>query len=248
MRLCAGPDTVYDIRGDSPQLDANMTVALHAWREETITPIRNGLYANVIVNGDSRRPNVSITFDDSPDENNTDQILDVLKHYGVKAAFFMIGQPMQENNATVVKRAVQEGHLVLNHSFTHPHLTDRTPEEIVRELNATSERIFELTGNYPHLMRPPYGAVSTAVVDAINAQGFTSVLWSLDSLDWAIRDKDEIIRNVLGNVRPGDIILMHGSRSNHATVEALPEIIEGLRNKGYTFVSLDEMVSRVPYR
>lgn len=239
--LLADSPTVYDIRGTSPLLDANLTLFLDRWRQDTITPVQNGTYTNVIVNGSTDTKSVALTFDDSPDENNTAQILDILKCYGVKASFFMIGSPMVDANATVVRRAADEGHLVLNHSFTHSRLTALSSEQIVQELRDTSQRIADITGTYPRFFRPPYGSIDHNVVNTVNAAGFTTVLWSLDSLDWAIQEKNGIVDNVVSNVRNGDIILMHSGRSNYATIEALGEIIEKLRNMGYRFMNLDDM-------
>jgi len=246
--LFATVPIIYDIHGSSPALDANMTQFLNQWRTDTITPIQEGNYTNVIVNGDTTQKTVSLTFDDSPDENNTDKVLDILKHYDVKASFFMIGDPMNDENATAVTRASNEGHLVLNHSFNHPRLTRLTSEEVIHELNATSERIQHLTGKYPLLMRPPYGSINQTTLDAINMYGFTTVLWSLDSLDWALKDKNAIIENVITNVRNGDIILMHSGRANNSSVEALPEIIEKLTQMGYSFLPLETMVNIKAYK
>lgn len=240
--------TIYDIRGASPKLDANLTRFLDAWRTDTITPIQNGTYSNVIVNGNPDRKTIALTFDDSPDENVTNEVLDVLQEHNVKATFFMIGSPMADLNATAVQRASGEGHLVLNHSFTHPRLTKLSDEEVFQELNASSSRIEELTGRYPLLIRPPYGSIDASVVQTINSRGFTAVLWSLDSLDWAIKEKDPIIENVLTHIRPGDIVLMHSGRSNHPTAEALPEIIQKLQQEGYSFVTLSELLGIAAYR
>lgn len=246
--LFADTNGIYDIRGASPLLDENLTVFLDAWRHDTITPIQGGNYTNVRVNGQPDAKTVALTFDDSPDENNTDKVLDILKRFNVKASFFMIGQPMEDVNATIVTRASNEGHLVLNHSFTHPRLSTLPPKELIHELTATSERIYELTGKYPLLMRPPYGSINQATVDAINAQGYTAILWSLDSLDWALKDKNAIVENVLTHVRNGDIILMHSSRANQSSVEALSDIIEKLRDRGYTFLTLDTLLGIKAYR
>ena len=246
--LFATVPIIYDIHGSSPALDANMTQFLNQWRTDTITPVQEGNYTNVLVNGDTTKKTLSLTFDDSPDENNTNSVLDILKHYGVKASFFMIGEPMNDVNATAVTRASNEGHLVLNHSFTHPRLTRLTSEEVIGELNATSERIQSLTGNYPLLMRPPYGSINQTTLDTINTHGFTTVLWSLDSLDWALNDKNAIIENVITNVRNGDIILMHSGRANNSSVEALPEIIEKLTQMGYTFLTLETMLGIKAYK
>lgn len=118
LTLLADSLIIYDIRGASPLLDANMSQFLDNWRTKTITPVKSGEYPNVIVNGDTTKKNISLTFDDSPDENNTAHLLDILKTHHVKAAFFMIGTTMKDTNITIVKRASDEGHLVLNHSFT----------------------------------------------------------------------------------------------------------------------------------
>lgn len=246
--LFADTPAVYDIRGSSPKLDANLTQFLALWRNETVTPIQNGTYCKVCVNGNPDQKKIALTFDDSPDENVTNEVLDVLQQTKVKASFFMIGAPMENLNISSVKRASNEGHLVLNHSYNHPHFTQLSDEAVAQELNASSTKIEELTGHYPLLVRPPYGSINQSVVNTINAQGFTSVLWSLDSLDWAVKEKDAIIENVLANIRPGDIILMHSGQSNHATAEALPEIIAKLKDGGYTFVTVAELLGISPYR
>lgn len=244
----SGSADEYEIRGHSPQLDVNLSSALLQWREETLRPIREGNYTNIILHGPSGNRQLALTFDDSPDENVTAQVLDILKSYNIKAAFFMIAAPMEEDNETLTKRADEEGHLVLNHTYTHARLTSLSPTEIAKELHAASGKISTITGRYPVLMRPPYGSINPLVVESINTQGFTTVLWSLDSLDWAIKDKDEITRVVTETAQDGDIILLHSGRSNHATALALPQIIDFLRAKGYRFVRLDEMLGVRPYR
>lgn len=246
--LLADSLPIYDIRGASAQLDENLSGFLEKWRFETATPVQNGTYRNVVLNGAPGTKTLALTFDDSPDENVTALVLDLLARYEVKASFFMIGSPMVECNATVVRRTYREGHLILNHSFTHPRLTALSTDQIAQELDEAAQRIHHITEHYPLLVRPPYGSLDPHVVETINAMGFTTVLWSLDSLDWAIREKNAIVANVTANVRDGDIILMHSGRSNHATVEALGEIIETLRARGYRFVRLDEMLGVSAYR
>ncbi len=241
-------DTIYDIRGESPLLDTNLSHFLDNWRSETITPIREGRFQNIYVNGDTHQKKVALTFDDSPDENTTGRVLDVLQKNNVKAAFFMIASPMEEINATVVKRACDEGHLVLNHTLNHPHLSAIGNDAIRLEIDATSSRIEQICGVYPIMMRPPYGAIEERVMNVLNHQGFSTILWSLDSLDWAIKEPHAIIENVLSSVRPGDIILMHSSRSNGATADALDEIIRKLRGMGYEFVTLEELLGIKAYR
>lgn len=249
IALFGANDPLFEIRGESPQLDANLTQFLEKWRDETTLPIAEGNYTNIYLHGETEKgKTVALTFDDSPDENNTEKILDILKHYGIKASFFMIASSMEEINATVTKRAFDEEHLILNHSFTHPHFTALSSDQIIQELNAASERIETIIGRYPLLFRPPYGAINRQVLETINAQGYTSLLWSLDSLDWALKDKDAILTNVTAHIHPGDILLMHSSRANMASVEALPKIIETLQSQGYTFQRLDKMLGIQGYR
>lgn len=249
IALLSGCVSHYEIRGDSPYLDTNLTHFLHQWRNTTTAPITKGNYTHIYLSANSYQDKkLALTFDDSPDENNTGKILDILKHYNITANFFMIGSTMTDYNATVTKRAFDEGHLVLNHSFNHPHFTKIDPEKIIYELNATSKRIENITGKYPLLFRPPYGSINQNVMDTINTQGYTTILWSLDSLDWALKDKDAITKNVINHVHNGDIILMHSGLSNHASVEALPQIIEKLQNQGYLFVRLDDMLAIKAYR
>lgn len=245
LTLLADSPIIYDIRGASPLLDANMSQFLENWRTKTITPVKSLEYPNVIVNGDTTKKSISLTFDDSPDENNTAQILDILKTQHIKAAFFMIGNTMKDTNISVVKRASDEGHLVLNHSFTHPRLSNLDENGIITQLDQAAARIESITGHYPILYRPPYGSINSLVVKSVNAQGFTTVLWSLDSLDWTLKDPDAIIDNVLCNIRNGDIILMHRTP---ASVGALAPIIEKLSERGYTFVRLDEFLGMRAYR
>ncbi|HQS65725.1 MAG TPA: polysaccharide deacetylase family protein [Sulfuricurvum sp.] len=237
--------TIYDIRGNSFLLDANMTLFLGNWRTATVTPIQHGTYKNVIVNGDTDVKSVTLTFDDAPDENNTYKLLDILKEHNVKAAFFMIGGTMKDDNVTVVKLTHDMGHLVLSHSFNHPRMTDLSASDMRLQLTRTAQRIESITGKYPVLFRPPYGSINAEVVDVINEHEMTTVLWSLDSLDWTLKDPEAVIQNVTSNVRNGDIILMH---RNAVSVAALPKIIENLKAQGYAFVQLDNMIGIKPYR
>lgn len=238
-------DTIYNIQGSSKLLDANMTQFLDKWRTDTITPVQNGTYKNVYVNGNTTKKIVALTFDDAPDENNTRNILDILKKHDVKASFFMIGATMNDENSTVVKRSFNEGHLVLNHSFNHPRFTNLDENSTLLQLDRTSTQIKTLTGSYPLLFRPPYGSINQNVVDTVNASGSSIILWSLDSLDWTLKDPFAVANNVVSNVRNGDIILMH---RNPTSVASLEMLIETLRAIGYTFATVDEMLGLKAYK
>ncbi len=243
--LFATTHEIYDIRGSSPLLDANMSQFLDKWRTETITPVKNGTYKNVYVNGDTNKKIIALTFDDAPDENNTRKILDILKKNDVKASFFMIGATMNDDNATVVKRAYDEGNLVLSHSFNHPRFTTLDENTTYFQLDRVATQIKSITGSYPLLFRPPYGSINQNVVDTINTSGSSIVLWSLDSLDWTLKDPFAVANNVISNVRNGDIILMH---RNPTSVASLEMIIETLHSIGYTFTTLDKMLNLKSYK
>ncbi|HEX5711441.1 MAG TPA: polysaccharide deacetylase family protein [Sulfuricurvum sp.] len=243
--LLAEINGMYDIKGSSKLLDANMTQFLEKWRHDTITPVQNGTYKNVYVNGDTSKKTVALSFDDAPDENNTHKILDILKKHHVKASFFMIASTMNDDNISAVKRSYDEGHLVLSHSFDHPRFTNLNETQIITQLDNASTKIHTLTGSYPLLFRPPYGSINRQVVDTINASGSTTILWSLDSLDWTLKDPYAVANNVVSNIRNGDIILMH---RNATSVASLDMVLETLLSIGYTFTTLDEMLGLKAYR
>lgn len=241
----AQSDSNNKIRGNSWFLDANMTLFLGQWGTNTVTPVQQGIYRNVITNGDTAVKNISLTFDDAPDEINTGKLIDILKENDIKASFFMIGENIKDGNIAIVKRTYDEGNLVLSHSFDHPRMTDLNASSMDSQLNHAAERIEAITGSYPMLFRPPYGSINPLVVDTTNEHKMTTVLWSLDSLDWTLKDPDAITHLVTTNIHKGDIILMH---CNQATVASLPKIIKILKEQGYTFVKLDDMLGVKAYR
>lgn len=245
LSLLAHPNSKENIRGNSWFMDVNQTLFLGQWGTNTVNPIAYGTYKNVITHGDGTHKNITLTFDDAPDEVNTPKLLDILKTNDVKASFFMIGENMRGSNIVLVKRAYDEGHLVLNHSFSHPRMTDLNATGMSAQLDRTSRRIEEITGKYPLLFRPPYGAINPLVVDVTNEHNMTTILWSMDSLDWGIDDPKPIVQIVSSKIQSGDIIMMH---CNSSSVGALPAIIKNLKEQGYTFVSLDEMLKLKAYR
>jgi len=245
FQSCLFADSIYNIQGSSKLLDANMSQFLDKWRIDTITPVQNGIYKNVFVNGDTSKKIVALTFDDAPDENNTPKILDILKKHDVKASFFMIGATMNDENITAVKRSFDEGHLVLSHSFNHPRFTNLDKNGTLSQLDQAATRIEAITGSYPLLFRPPYGSINSQVVDTINTSGNSIILWSLDSLDWTLKDPTAVVNNVITNVRNGDIILMHRNQTSVASLEIL---IETLGAIGYSFITLDKMLGLKAYR
>lgn len=179
---------------------------------------------------DSRKL-VSLTFDDGPNPLYTQQVLDILAQYDVKATFFLLGQEVVRH-PELAKKIVEEGHTVANHSFGHPNLADISDEEVLREINQTQAAIFDATGVTSTMYRMPYGAGGARVVNMFPE--LESVIWNVDSEDWISDDAYLIYDNVLENMLPHTVILMHDK--HQSTVDSLELIIPDLLNQGYEFV------------
>ncbi len=198
----------------------------------------------VVYHGRANQPKVALTFDDGPDPTYTPQILKLLEQYNVQATFFAIGEHVQ-TYPQLVRQEYEEGHIVGNHSWTHPHLPEESCDRIENELRRTSNVIERATGTKPTLFRPPYGQVNGKVLKQSWQQGMTTILWSVDTLDWDQPSStvDGIVNRALSEVRNGSIVLMHdGGDNSSSTVAALPAIIMKLQARGYQFVTVQQMV------
>ena len=196
------------------------------------------------LSADIERKEIALTFDDGPDRVNTPQILDILKDKEVKATFFLLGKNV-EQFPELTKRIKEEGHQLANHSWTHPNFEELDNEQILnQELKPTSEIIEELTGRYPRTVRPPFGTIRDDTIEFLGERDWSIVNWSVDSFDWHLQQEEpeEIIAEVTNNHHPGGIILMHDGEINKITVQALPEIIEDLKNKQYEFKTVNQLL------
>lgn len=188
---------------------------------------------------------VALTFDDVPDPRFTPQVLDELKKQGVKATFFVVGSRAKKH-PELLRRIHREGHIIGNHSFSHPLFKNRSVEQFQNEIQRTEKIIQRIIGYKPKLIRPPYGEINEAQVKWAKQHGYKIVNWNVDSLDWKGLDKETVTQNVLSAVVPGSIVLQHAGGGVGSTlegsVEAIPEIIQSLRSKGYHFVTLPELL------
>jgi len=200
----------------------------------------------VINNVKTDHPMAALTFDDGPDDKYTPRILDILKKEDVKGTFFVVGQQAKQH-PQMMKRIVEEGHVVGNHSWDHPDLAKAATDKIQSEIMSTDDEIKQLTGAVPTLFRAPYGAVSPQLALEAAESGHELIGWSVDTLDWDGKSVAQILTNVKKEVRPGSIILQHfagGKKGNlNNTVEALPQIIAYLKQKGYTLVTVPELIA-----
>ncbi len=202
---------------------------------------------NIILNGSRKKKVVALTFDDGPHHEYTPKILDILAEEDVKATFFVIGQNI-ESGKELLKRTVAEGHTVANHTWTHPLLSDLASSAIKKELQRTKEKIHEVTGKNVMLLRPPYGGI-TGKTKVVKKEGYAIINWDVDTNDWRPgRTSSEIVQAVKNTVQSGSIILMHdGGGKRDATVKALPRMIKYLKEEGYEFVTVDQLLEVRPY-
>ena len=187
-----------------------------------------------------RGKRIALTYDDGP-AADTPAFVDELHRLGVPATFFMIGRQVQAEPA-LARRVLAAGDAIGNHSWDHANLGAGGPaatDELVR----TNAAIRRATGFTPCLFRPPYRATGADLVARVRAQGMTSVLWSVDPADWATPGTGVIVGRVLAQTGPGAIILDHDGGGNRSqTLAAIPQMVAALRARGYTFVTVPELL------
>lgn len=181
-------------------------------------------------------PEVALTFDDGPSPKYTPLLLDGLKERNVRATFFLLGKNVKENQE-LVQRMQAEGHLLGNHTYNHVQL-NKIPETTARqEILKTNNEIYEATGKYPEYMRPPYGAWKKNMELCVE---MLPVFWDIDTLDWKSQNVDAILKAAGEEPEDGSIILMHDEYQT--SVEASLLLIDRLKEKGYEFVTVDELI------
>lgn len=183
---------------------------------------------------------IALTFDDGPWPKTTQQILDILKESNIKATFFWVGQALK-NHPEIGKQVAMDGHVIANHTWNHRY-GGMSHSEVVDEIESTDELMVELTGMKTPIFRPPGGVENNGLVDYVTSKGYVNVMWSSDSRDW-YASSDQIRRYVLNTARSGRIVLMHDGGGNRTpTVQALPGIIDELKQQGYKFVTIPELL------
>ncbi len=185
---------------------------------------------------------VALTFDDGPHKLYTAQILDILAEYGVKATFFIVGKNC-EKYPELVKREIDDGHEVGNHTYSHPDIGTLDESGLVHEVLAAEETLQGLREYKPKLFRPPAGKYNAAIDRIIAKLNYTAVLWNVDTQDWKAPATEKITARVFKNVKPGNIILMHDYVVGKShTPESLRVILPQLIEQGYRFVTMSELI------
>src|SRR6266702_3024811 len=195
-----------------------------------------------LFNGNTHLPEIALTFDDGPNPYYSPQILAILQHYGVKATFFDVGYLVADYPNTV-RQEYNQGNIVGNHSWSHPEMTLLSAQAILSQLTSTTRAIQAVIGVRPTFFRPPYGALNSIVLAQAKYLGYTTVMWDGSAEDWIVPGVSVIANRILSYAHNGAILLLHDGGGNRAqTVAALPIIITTLKNRGFKFVTIQQLV------
>jgi peptidoglycan-N-acetylglucosamine deacetylase len=194
---------------------------------------------NPEINLAPRHPWVALTFDDGPHPVMTERLLNVLKDEGVPATFFVVGK-MAVRYPGIVREIARQGHEVANHTFSHPNIAHLDKKTLLTELDQTRAVIQKLTGRDTLLYRPPGGNYSRQSLKVASQAGYHMILWTVLTKDVNGASVPTMKRHILNSVSDGAIVLMHSGMPN--TVEMLPDVIEDLRQQGYHFVTVSELL------
>ena len=179
---------------------------------------------------------VALTFDDGPRRGTTTRLLDGLRERGANATFFLVGERLA-GNEDLVLRMQAEGHQVGTHTWSHIRLDGTAPATQLRDIQAAQNAVCKLLDTDSCWLRPPYGLIDPAVRIGVTVP---MVHWSVDPRDWESRDTAMVVRSVLKDVQPGDIILLHDIYPS--SVEAALQIVDALEAEGYWFVTVEELL------
>ena len=183
---------------------------------------------------------VALSFDDGP-ALFTENILDTLKQNDAQASFFCIGKNIAGKEQTLL-RINNEGHSIGNHSYSHAFWFDMWgPQRMMADMRKMDNEVKAVTGLKPLLFRPPYGVINPALASAIKWDKYTPIGWNIRSFDTRIKDKQKLTSRIIGQLKPGSIILLHDSMEITAAV--LPELITMIKSNGYKIVRLDKMLN-----
>jgi peptidoglycan/xylan/chitin deacetylase (PgdA/CDA1 family) len=196
---------------------------------------------------------LALTYDDGPNDPHTLRLLEVLARHNVRATFFLIGRFVQQR-PDIARELVKAGHVVGNHTFTHPWLILKSPSCVRRELESCERALADAIGEPSRLFRPPFGGRRPAVLRITKQMGLEPIMWNVTGYDWNAPSVEHIERKVISRVRGGDVILLHdgGHRAfgtdRSYTVAATDRLISRHKSEGYEFVTIPEMRKAVVAR
>lgn len=206
--------------------------ARHEWEAE------RGIKFAKLVRGNDKLKQLALTFDDGPHPSFTPQLLEVLRRENVRATFFVVGK-MVDRNPQLVQAEVAGGHEVANHTYNHRRLPTLSDADIEKELRGGALAIQRAVKSPTRLYRPPGGEYDADVINVTRRLGYCMVLWTDDPGDYANPGSKTIVERALRTVGNGGILLLHDGVKE--TLGILPDLIRGLKARGYTFVTCSEM-------
>jgi len=187
---------------------------------------------------------IALTFDISWGDKRAEPILQVLENKGVKNATFFLSSPWSKSHPDIVEHIKKDGFEIGSHGNKHDNYSTFSDEEIRKQISTAHGILTELMGKEPNLLRLPNGDFDKRVLRIADELGYSVIQWDTDSMDWMNIGVDKIVDRVVSKAHPGDIVLMHASDSSQQTHEALPQIIDQLKAKGYEFVTVSEMIKQ----
>lgn len=187
---------------------------------------------------------IAITFDAAWGNDDTKELLRILRKYKAKATFFLVGFWVEKYPEDVLE-IYKEGHEIGSHSDKHLHMSKLSVEAIVEDVKNCEKKIVKLIGKKPNVFRPPYGDYNNTLIKTLTSLGYYVIQWDVDSLDWKDLSADEIAQRVLKRVKSGSIVLFHNNAKN--TKYALPKVLDELSKRGYQFVTVSELIYKNNY-
>lgn len=218
----------------------NTTNTQSALPEDTAPPEseENAVSAPITYEIDPTKPVIALTFDDGPNTTTTNEVIDLLEKYQVRASFFLIGNNINDESAKAVKRAYDLGCEINNHSKTHSYMDKMSAEDIKEEIAFVDDKVKEITGESTTFFRPPYIAVNDIMYESIDMPFIAGAGCN----DWEDSvDADTRVKKIQRQLRDGVIILMHDAEGNSKTVEALDTLIPYMLEKGFQFATVSEL-------
>lgn len=207
--------------------------------------IRSGFFIQTICAAPTTENVVALSFDDGPAVEHTPLILDILEEHEVKAAFFCIGKNI-EGNAHLLQRIHAEGHVIGNHTYSHDFWFDLFGSGYMgSDMEKMDTITINATGLQPRLFRPPYGVTNPNLARAIRKNNYLPVGWSIRSMDTVATDEQKLLQKIMKELHPGAVILLHDTCEITASI--LPQLIAGIRSKGYRLERIDKMLNVPAY-
>ncbi len=190
---------------------------------------------------------LALTYDDGPNDPYTLRLMEVLAKHDVRATFFTIGRYVQRK-PQIVRDLIQAGHVIGNHTYTHPNLAWQSTMQARIQLSMCQDVLSDATGTAPKLFRPPFGGRRPSVLRIARELDLEPVMWSITCYDWKATSPDQIEKHVERQLSGGDVILLHDGRHNEMgvdrshTVAATDRLITRYKNQGYEFLTVPEMM------